>query len=48
MGEGLILAPGALDANVHFICPQPAWEAIAEGISTISLISILTISKEHV
>jgi len=34
-GEGLILTSGALDAHVHFICPQLAREAIASGITTL-------------
>ena len=34
-GEGLILTAGALDAHVHFICPQLAREAIAAGITTM-------------
>jgi len=34
-GEGLILTAGAIDAHVHFICPQLADEAIASGITTL-------------
>lgn len=34
-GEGLICTPGALDAHVHFICPQLVREAIASGITTM-------------
>ena len=34
-GEGLILTAGALDAHVHFICPQLAREAVASGITTM-------------
>ncbi|KAL5015015.1 hypothetical protein ScPMuIL_009285 [Solemya velum] len=34
-GEGKILTAGALDAHVHFICPQLAKEAIASGITTM-------------
>ena len=34
-GEGLILTAGALDAHVHFICPQLAREAVAAGITTM-------------
>jgi urease subunit alpha len=33
--EGLILTAGALDAHVHFICPQQIEEAIASGITTM-------------
>ena len=34
-GEGQILTAGALDAHVHFICPQQVGEAIASGITTM-------------
>ena len=34
-GEGLILTAGAIDAHVHFICPQLAAEALASGITTL-------------
>jgi urease subunit alpha len=33
-GEGLILTAGAIDAHVHFICPQQAYEAIGSGVTT--------------
>ncbi|KAL4221785.1 Urease [Mactra antiquata] len=33
--EGMIVTAGALDAHVHFICPQLAREAIASGITTM-------------
>jgi urease len=33
--EGLIVTAGALDAHVHFICPQLAREAVASGITTM-------------
>ena len=33
--EGLILTAGAIDAHIHFICPQQAYEAIASGITTM-------------
>jgi urease subunit alpha len=33
-GEGLIVTAGAIDAHVHFICPQQASEAIASGVTT--------------
>ena len=29
-GEGLILTAGAIDAHIHFICPQQVFEALAE------------------
>lgn len=34
-GEGLILTAGGIDAHIHFICPQQAFEAIASGITTM-------------
>ena len=34
-GEGKILTAGALDAHVHFICPQLIDEALASGITTL-------------
>jgi len=34
-GEGQILTAGALDAHVHFICPQQIEEAITSGITTM-------------
>jgi urease subunit alpha len=34
-GEGLIVTAGAIDAHVHFICPQLAAEAIASGVTTL-------------
>lgn len=34
-GEKHILTAGALDAHVHFICPQQIEEAIASGITTM-------------
>src|SRR6266702_1591487 len=30
-GEGRILTAGAIDAHVHFICPQVVTEALASG-----------------
>jgi urease subunit alpha len=33
--EGLIVTAGAIDAHVHFICPQQAYEAIASGVTTL-------------
>jgi urease subunit alpha len=32
--EGLILTAGGIDAHIHFICPQQAYEALASGITT--------------
>ncbi|MEU7316625.1 urease subunit alpha [Streptomyces sp. NPDC007083] len=34
-GNGRILTAGAVDAHVHFICPQLADEALAAGITTL-------------
>ncbi|WP_052390564.1 urease subunit alpha [Streptomyces sp. NRRL B-24484] len=34
-GNGKILTAGAIDAHVHFICPQLADEALASGITTL-------------
>ena len=34
-GEGMILTAGAMDAHVHFICPQICDEAIASGITSL-------------
>ncbi|MGW8789954.1 urease subunit alpha [Streptomyces althioticus] len=34
-GNGKILTAGAIDAHVHFICPQIADEALASGITTL-------------
>ncbi|WP_432106620.1 urease subunit alpha [Streptomyces sp. AA1529] len=34
-GNGKILTAGAIDAHVHFICPQLADEALAAGITTL-------------
>lgn len=34
-GEGKIFTAGAIDAHVHFICPQICDEAIASGITTL-------------
>ncbi|HCN10599.1 MAG TPA: urease subunit alpha [Lentisphaeria bacterium] len=34
-GEGMVLTAGAIDAHIHFICPQQAEEAIASGITTM-------------
>ena len=33
-GEGLILTAGAIDAHIHFICPQQVDEALASGVTT--------------
>jgi urease subunit alpha len=34
-GNGQILTAGAVDAHVHFICPQIADEALASGVTTL-------------
>jgi urease subunit alpha len=34
-GEGLILTAGAIDAHVHFICPQQVESAISSGVTTM-------------
>ncbi|MER6289866.1 urease subunit alpha [Streptomyces sviceus] len=34
-GNGRILTAGAIDAHVHFICPQIADEALASGVTTL-------------
>jgi urease subunit alpha len=34
-GEGRILTPGGIDAHIHFISPQQAWEALFSGITTM-------------
>lgn len=34
-GEGLILTAGAIDAHIHFICPQQVEEALMSGITTM-------------
>ncbi|MFD1660033.1 urease subunit alpha [Streptomyces caeni] len=34
-GNGRIVTAGAIDAHVHFICPQIADEALAAGITTL-------------
>src|SRR6185369_9767199 len=33
-GEGLLLTAGGIDAHIHFICPQQAYEALASGVTT--------------
>jgi urease subunit alpha len=33
-GEGLILTAGGIDAHIHYICPQQAYEALASGVTT--------------
>src|SRR5262249_13031952 len=33
--EGMIVTAGAIDAHVHFICPQLADVALASGITTL-------------
>ncbi|KZT20435.1 urease [Neolentinus lepideus HHB14362 ss-1] len=34
-GEKLILTAGAIDAHVHYICPQQVYEALASGTTTM-------------
>jgi len=34
-GEGMLLTAGAVDAHVHFICPQQVESAIASGVTTM-------------
>ncbi|WP_293350910.1 urease subunit alpha [Phenylobacterium sp.] len=34
-GEGKILTAGAMDAHIHFICPQQIEEALMSGITTM-------------
>ncbi|MEN3362384.1 MAG: urease subunit alpha, partial [Mycobacteriales bacterium] len=34
-GNGMILTAGAIDAHVHFICPQQVEEALSAGITTL-------------
>ena len=34
-GEKLILTAGAIDAHIHFICPQQVTEALASGTTTM-------------
>ena len=34
-GEGLIATAGAIDAHIHFICPQQVEDALMSGITTM-------------
>ena len=34
-GEGQIVTAGAIDAHIHFICPQQIEEALASGVTTM-------------
>ena len=34
-GEHLIATPGGIDTHIHMICPQQAWEALSNGITTM-------------
>ncbi len=34
-GEKLIVTAGAIDAHIHFICPQQVTEALAAGTTTM-------------
>ena len=33
--EGRIVTAAAIDAHVHFICPQLVWEALSAGVTTL-------------
>lgn len=33
-GEHLILTAAGIDAHVHYICPQQAWSALSNGVTT--------------
>lgn len=33
--EGCIVTAAAIDAHVHFICPQLVWEALSAGVTTL-------------
>ncbi|HUY27579.1 MAG TPA: urease subunit alpha [Candidatus Binataceae bacterium] len=33
--EGRIVTAGAIDAHVHFICPQLVWDALSSGVTTL-------------
>jgi urease subunit alpha len=34
-GEGMIMTAGAIDAHIHFICPQQIDEALMSGVTTM-------------
>jgi urease subunit alpha len=34
-GEGKLLTAGGIDAHIHFVAPQQAWEALYSGITTM-------------
>ena len=34
-GEGQIITAGAIDAHIHFICPQQVEEALMSGVTTM-------------
>jgi urease len=34
-GEKLIVTAGAIDAHVHYICPQQVYEALSSGVTTM-------------
>jgi len=34
-GEGMILTAGAIDAHIHFICPQQVDDALMSGVTTM-------------
>lgn len=37
-GENMIVTAGAIDAHVHYICPQQIWEATASGQDFFSFV----------
>ena len=40
-GEKLIVTAGAIDAHVHYICPQQVTEALASGTTTILFFTLI-------
>ncbi|HWO93387.1 MAG TPA: urease subunit alpha, partial [Dehalococcoidia bacterium] len=34
-GEHMIATPGGIDTHIHMICPQQAWAALSNGITTM-------------
>lgn len=54
-GEGLICTPGGIDVHIHFESPGQAWEALANGITTMlgggsgsKNVSVETPGPEHI
>jgi urease subunit alpha len=33
--ENCIVTAGGIDAHIHFVCPQLAWEALSSGVTTL-------------